>query len=144
MTKAAIRILVVDDSALYRQLVQNVLREIPGVEVVGVARSGHEALAQIEELAPDLLTLDVRMPDGDGIEVLRTLKRKRSRTKAIMLSGLTADGAQTTTDALLEGAFDFILKPSGRDVAANRAALSAELVRLQEVWCRPRESRAPV
>jgi two-component system chemotaxis response regulator CheB len=118
-----LRILVVDDSALYRQLIQNVLREVPGVQVVGMAKSGQEALSQVEELAPDLLTLDVRMPGGDGIHVLHELKKRRSKTKAIMVSSLTANGAQVTMDALLEGAFDFILKPGGPDAAANRQAL---------------------
>lgn len=127
MADEPIRILVVDDSALYRQLVRNVLREIPGVEVVGAARSGEEALQLIDELTPDLMTLDVRMPGVDGMEVLRELKRKRCRTRAIMLSSLTANGAQTTTDSLLEGAFDFILKPSGPDANANRQVLHESL-----------------
>src|SRR5271166_1591471 len=108
----ALRILVVDDSALYRQLVKNVLRDCPGVEVVGVAKGGEEALKLVGTLTPDLLTLDVRMPDMDGIEVLRELRKRRSPAKALMLSSLTANGAKVTTDALLEGAFDFILKPS--------------------------------
>ena len=119
----ALRILVVDDSALYRQLVKNVLRDCAGVEVVGVAKSGEEALQLVGELAPDLLTLDVRMPGMDGIEVLRELRRRRSPAKALMLSSLTAAGAKVTTDALLEGAFDFILKPSSADAAANRRTL---------------------
>jgi two-component system chemotaxis response regulator CheB len=118
-----LRIMIVDDSALYRQLIQNVLRDVPGVDVVGVARSGEEALERMDELAPDLLTLDVRMPGMDGIDVLREIRRRRSRTKAIMVSSFTAEGAQVTTDALMEGAFDFILKPGGPDAAANRRAL---------------------
>lgn len=127
MADEVIRILVVDDSALYRQLVRNVLRDIPGVDVVGVADSGQGALEQIESLRPDLLTLDVNMPGLNGIDVLRSLKRSRSPARAIMLSGLTAEGAQVTTDALLEGAFDFILKPSGPNAGENRATLSAAL-----------------
>lgn len=123
MAADLLRILVVDDSALYRQMISNVLRDVPGVEVAGAAKSGREALEQVDRLRPDLLTLDVRMPDGDGIDVLRELKKRRSRVKAIMVSGFTAEGAQVTTDALMEGAFDFILKPSGPDAASNRAAL---------------------
>lgn len=127
MTTPSLRLLVVDDSALYRQLVQNVLREIAGVEVVGVAKSGQEALESIGEHNPDLITLDVQMPDLNGIEVLRELKRRRSATRAIMLSSLTANGAQITTDALLEGAFDFIHKPNSADAGANRRRLAEEL-----------------
>lgn len=127
MNDRPLRLLVIDDSALYRQLVRNILREIPGVEVVGIAKSGQEALTLIAELDPDLLTLDVQMPVMDGIEVLRVLKTKRSRARAIMLSSLTANGAQITTDALLEGAFDFIHKPSGPDATGNRQTLLSEL-----------------
>jgi len=127
MNDRPLRLLVIDDSALYRQLVRNILREIPGVEVVGIAKSGQEALTLIDELDPDLLTLDVQMPVVNGIEVLRVLKSKRSRARAIMLSSLTANGAQITTDALLEGAFDFIHKPSGADATANRQTLLSEL-----------------
>jgi two-component system chemotaxis response regulator CheB len=128
LSDGVIRILVVDDSALYRQLLRNVLREIPDVEVVGTAKSGQEALDLVQEMSPDLLTLDVRMPGTDGIEVLRELKRRRSRTKAVMVSSLTADGAQVTTDALLEGAFDFIHKPSSSDANANRQSLHTALL----------------
>ncbi len=127
MSDHRLRILIVDDSSLYCQLVHNVLRELPDVNVVGTAKSGQEALELLEPLAPDLMTLDVRMPRGDGIDVLREMKKRRSRTKAIMLSSLTADGAQVTTDALMEGAFDFIQKPSGSNAAANRESLAGAL-----------------
>ena len=67
------------------------------------------------------------MPDMDGIQVLREIKRRRLRPKAIMVSSLTSEGAQVTTDALMEGAFDFILKPSGTDSEANRRQLRESL-----------------
>ena len=87
------------------------------------AKNGVEALEKIEQLDPDLLTLDVQMPDMDGIQVLQEIKRRRLRPKAIMVSSLTSEGAQVTTDALMEGAFDFILKPSSSDSLANRQQL---------------------
>jgi len=121
------RVLVVDDSALYRQTISNVLRDARDVSIIGVARDGRDALEKIERLDPDLLTLDVQMPGMDGIAVLREISRRRMRPKAIMLSSLTAEGAQVTTDALLEGAFDFILKPSGRDPQENRLRLRENL-----------------
>jgi two-component system chemotaxis response regulator CheB len=127
LPQSLLRILIVDDSALYRQLVRNVLRDVPNVEVVGLAKNGQEALELVEQLAPDLLTLDVLMPGLSGIDVLRELKQRKRPTKAIMLSSLTANGAQVTTDALLEGAFDFILKPSGSDAEQNRSALQSML-----------------
>ena len=123
MTDEPISILIVDDSALYRQSIQNVMREIPDVSVVGVARNGVEALEKIRQLDPDLLTLDVQMPDMDGIELLRAIKANGLRAAAIMVSSFTAEGAQVTTDALMEGAFDFILKPSSTDSNQNRQQL---------------------
>ena len=122
-----LRVMVVDDSALYRQLIKNVLKDIVGVEVVGVAKSGKEALSLLTELDPQLLTLDVQMPDMNGLELLRQLKMRRSPVKAIMLSSLTAEGTQVTTDALLSGAFDFIQKPNSPDAGSNRDALTQAL-----------------
>ena len=127
MTGEPTRLLVVDDSALYRQTISNVLRDAPDVSIVGVARDGKDALEKIERLDPDLLTLDVEMPGMNGIAVLREINRRRLRPKAIMVSSLTAEGAQVTTDALLEGAFDFILKPSGQDAEKNRLRLRENL-----------------
>lgn len=123
MKPAPLKILVVDDSALYRQSIHNVLREVAEVTIIGSAKNGVVALEKIDQLDPDLLTLDVRMPDMDGIELLREINRRRVRTKAIMLSSYTSEGAQLTTDALMEGAFDFILKPSTSDSAVNRQQL---------------------
>jgi two-component system chemotaxis response regulator CheB len=122
-----IRIVVVDDSALFRHLIRDVLREIPGCSIVGNAENGLRALEQISERGPDLITLDVEMPDMNGIDVLRELKRRGDSTRAIMVSRLTDAGAQITTDALLEGAFDFILKPAGKSPTENRAVLQAAL-----------------
>lgn len=118
-----LKVLIVDDSALYRQLVKNVLKEIEGVEIVGIASSGNEAIERIPELKPDLLTLDVQMPQMNGLEVLGEIKRRRLQVKAIMLSSLTTNGAQVTTDALLAGAFDFIPKPKSSDAGDNRTQL---------------------
>jgi two-component system chemotaxis response regulator CheB len=117
------KILVVDDSALYRQSIRNVIRDLANASIVGSAKNGVDALAKIEQLDPDLLTLDVQMPDMDGIQLLREIKRRRSRAKAIMVSSFTAQGASVTTAALMEGAFDFILKPSSNDSVANRRQL---------------------
>ncbi|MHC5026198.1 MAG: protein-glutamate methylesterase/protein-glutamine glutaminase [Planctomycetota bacterium] len=121
------RLLIVDDSALYRQTITNVLRNTPNVTIVGIARNGREAIDKIAELDPDLLTLDVQMPDVDGITVLREINERGLRPRAVMVSSLTSEGAQITTDALLEGAFDFILKPTGSDPQANLQRLQTEL-----------------
>lgn len=118
-----LKVMIVDDSALYRQMVKNTLRNVPDVQVIGLASTGLEALAKIPELQPDLLTLDVQMPDMNGLELLREIKKRRFGVKAIMLSSLTAQGAQVTTDALLAGAFDFIQKPNSNDAETNRKLL---------------------
>ena len=114
------RVLIVDDSALFRTILRNVLSEIPDCEVVGSVADGRTAIDKITELTPDLVTLDVEMPEFSGIEVLRELKRRRVPSQVVMVSRLTSAGAQVTTDALLEGAFDFILKPSGSSPTENK------------------------
>lgn len=127
MSEDPIRILIVDDSALYRLLLRDVLGSIAGCTVVGNAKNGTLALESIDELDPHLVTLDVEMPDMSGIDVLREMNRRGCQAKAVMVSRFTDVGAQSTTDALLEGAFDFILKPSGKDPSANKARLRGEL-----------------
>lgn len=122
-----LQVLIVDDSALFRTMLQNVLRELPAVAVCGSVSSGEQALEAVARLAPDIVTLDVEMPGLSGIDVLRELRRRRAPCRVIMVSRLTAAGAQITTDALLEGAFDFILKPSGSALAQNRQLLSDSL-----------------
>ena len=128
MPDAPVRLLIVDDSALYRLAIRHALQDLPDVTIVGVAKDGVDALHKIEEFDTDLLTLDVQMPNMNGIEVLEEMNRLRLRPKAIMVSSLTARGAQATTDALLAGAFDFILKPSSPDSAENRRMLKEALV----------------
>jgi two-component system chemotaxis response regulator CheB len=122
-----LQVLIVDDSALFRTMLQNVLRELPDVAVCGSVSSGEQALDAVARLAPDIVTLDVEMPGLSGIDVLRELRRRRAPCRVIMVSRLTAAGAQITTDALLEGAFDFILKPSGSALQQNRQILSDSL-----------------
>ena len=88
-----IRILVVDDTALYRKIVGDVLRSLPGVEVVGTAFNGQVALEKIQELRPDLVTLDLEMPQMGGVEVLRRL-RSDERTKLLPVVILTSSVEQ--------------------------------------------------
>ncbi len=118
---------MVDDSALYRQMLLTVLGRIAGVEVVGTAADGNAAVDLIERVKPDVVTLDVLMPGRDGIEVLRALKERGLSPRSIMVSSLTAQGAPTTVAALMEGAFDFILKPAGVDLHVTRDTIQGEL-----------------
>ncbi|RCS50658.1 chemotaxis response regulator protein-glutamate methylesterase [Bremerella cremea] len=108
------RVLIVDDSTLFRKVVRDALATCPGIEVIAVAADGKSALDKIEHYRPDLITLDVEMPVLNGIEVLRELHKKPQRPEVIMLSGMTDQGALCTTQALRLGAFDFVLKPSSQ------------------------------
>jgi two-component system chemotaxis response regulator CheB len=106
-----IRVLVVDDSALVRKLFGRVLSEDSGFEVA-LARNGLEALALLEEFKPDVITLDVQMPQMDGLACLDRIMVQRP-CPVVMVSSATADGADATLSALKLGAVDFVPKPTG-------------------------------
>ena len=88
-----IRVLVVDDSVVIRRLVCHALEEAPGIEVVGVAANGRIALSRITQLAPDVITLDIEMPEMDGLAMLRELRRRDGITPVVMFSTMTERGA---------------------------------------------------
>lgn len=122
-----LRCLVVDDSTIYRKVVRDVLGSLPNVEVIGVAHDGIQALERIKSYKPDLVTLDLEMPNLDGIGVLRELHSQKIDVGAIMLSAFTKRGAQTTTTALSLGAFDFILKPNTTSMEESVRHLKSDL-----------------
>jgi two-component system chemotaxis response regulator CheB len=107
-----IRVLVVDDSALMRKLISKLLESDPEIEVIGTAIDGCFALTRVEQLKPDVVTLDVDMPRMDGLTALSELVSKH-HTPVIMLSSLTTRGAALTMQALEKGAVDFVCKPTG-------------------------------
>jgi two-component system, chemotaxis family, protein-glutamate methylesterase/glutaminase len=120
-----IRVLVVDDSALMRKLIPQILVNDPKIEVVGTAMDGLIGLRKIEELRPDVVTLDLEMPRMDGIEMLRQITRKH-HVPVIVVSAHTEEGASLTLKALAFGAFDFVTKP--QEAASGRMAqIAAEL-----------------
>ena len=106
-----IRVLVVDDSALMRKLIPAILARDPSIEVVGTAMDGAFALKKIEELRPDVVTLDLEMPRMDGMETLRLIMR-RAPLPVILFSTHSKEGAYSTLKALALGAVDFIAKPT--------------------------------
>ena len=116
---APIKALVVDDTIVYRKIVGDVLREMPGVEVIGTANNGKIALSKIRSLKPDLITLDIEMPEVNGIEVLQELRDMEKPPLVIMLSTLTQKGSEMTIKALELGAFDFLPKPEDGKMADN-------------------------
>lgn len=123
-----IRILVVDDSVVIRRLLAETLAEDPGLEVVGTASDGRLGLAKIEQLHPDIVTLDVEMPVMDGLETLRELRKLYPRLPVVMFSTLAEHGASATLDALSLGASDYATKPSNLGGAAAMQAVRAELI----------------
>ena len=123
-----LRVLVVDDTIMYRKVVGDILAEMPGVEVVGTANNGKIALTRVASLKPDLITLDVEMPVMDGLETLQEIQKSFPDVGVIMLSNLTKRGSEITMKALEMGAFDFIPKPEGEAMQANVQTLKAALL----------------
>ncbi|MFP3906706.1 MAG: chemotaxis response regulator protein-glutamate methylesterase [Acidimicrobiales bacterium] len=104
--------LIVDDAVVIRRLVSDVLGGVRTIEVVGTARNGRLALAKLPQLDPDLVILDVEMPEMDGIETLTALRELRPRLPVIMFSTLTEQGTAITLEALMRGANDYVPKPA--------------------------------
>ncbi len=119
-----IRVLVVDDDTLMREVLKALLRD-EEFQVVGEAKDGQSALAQIERMQPDLVCLDVNMPGMSGIDVLKAIKTRFADCKVVMISGDTS--MATVREAMGYGAVGFIVKPfkAGRVGAALRAAMRA-------------------
>jgi two-component system, chemotaxis family, protein-glutamate methylesterase/glutaminase len=122
---APVKVLVIDDSALMRKLIPQILERDPSIEVVGTAIDGEFGLRKLQELKPDVVTLDLEMPRMDGMETLRQIMR-RFKVPVIIVSAHTTEGASATFKALGLGAFDFVAKP--RDSASSRMEeIAAEL-----------------
>ena len=136
------RVLVVDDTIAYRTIVTKVLAEIPGVEVVGTASNGSLALSRIKSLKPDLLTLDIEMPEMSGLDVLEAIKRDSLNVGAIMVSSLTKKGGELTIRALELGAFDFITKPDAGSAQDNANLIKMALGKLIKAYADQLEIRA--
>jgi len=122
-----IRVLVVDDSALMRKLIPQILARDNTIEVVGTAMDGEFGLKKIEDLRPDVVTLDLEMPRMDGMEALRQITKKH-KVPVIIVSALSTEGAAATFKALSLGALDFVAKP--RDAAsAHMNEIAEDLIK---------------
>ncbi|MGE0441601.1 MAG: chemotaxis response regulator protein-glutamate methylesterase [Gemmatimonadales bacterium] len=109
---AKIRVLVVDDAVVVRRILTEALAADSSIEVVGVAANGRIALQRIPQVNPDVVTLDVEMPELDGLATLREIRKTWPRLPVIMFSTLTERGAATTLEALSAGASDYVTKPA--------------------------------
>ncbi|MGC8462080.1 MAG: chemotaxis-specific protein-glutamate methyltransferase CheB [Acidimicrobiales bacterium] len=124
-----IRVLVVDDSVVVRRLVTDSLESDPDITVVAAAANGKIALSRLEQVAPDLVVLDIEMPELDGLATLSALRATHPTLPVIMFSTLTERGAAATFDALVRGASDYVTKPANvGGVTAARQRIHDELV----------------
>ncbi len=124
---SSIKVLVIDDSSVIRNIIKDALSKAPNIEVVGEAEDPLVARELIKKLNPDILTLDVEMPKMDGITFLANLMRLRPMP-VIMLSTLTTKGADITLQALELGAIDFIAKPSVQELLATKDSFKENLI----------------
>ncbi|ETR73050.1 MAG: Chemotaxis response regulator protein-glutamate methylesterase [Candidatus Magnetoglobus multicellularis str. Araruama] len=127
-------ILIVDDSLIFRKIVQKCLEGEDDIQVIGSVRNGVKAIAFIKQQRPDLITLDIEMPEMNGIQTLNAVQELNANNEAlppigvIMLSAFTKKGADITIKALESGAFDFITKPEGNDQQKNYSTLRRQLL----------------
>ena len=133
-----IKVLVVDDSALMRSLISKMIETQEDMTVVGTAMNGKFALNKIPVLNPDIIILDLEMPEMNGIEFLKERNQRGINTPVIILSSIAEKGAKITFEALSNGASDFITKPSG-SVSHNITDVSAQLTSLIRVYTGRRE-----
>jgi two-component system chemotaxis response regulator CheB len=108
-----IKVLVVDDSALMRKIISDMINNEENMEVIDIARDGEDFLNKLSKINPDVITLDVEMPKIDGITALKEMKKKNINIPVIIISGISKKSAELTMECLEAGAFDFIPKPSG-------------------------------
>lgn len=135
------RVLVVDDAVVSRKLVTDALTGLPEVEVVGSAGGGRMALLRIRDLQPDVVTLDIEMPDMNGLDVLRELRTAGLTADVIVISALSRTGGDLTVKALSLGAFDFVTKPTDANFAASCERLRQDLAPRLQAWRQRREIR---
>jgi two-component system chemotaxis response regulator CheB len=135
----SIRLLIADDSLFIRISIPRLLQQEKDIVVVGTAANGKEAVNLVKELKPDVVTLDVIMPEMNGLEALKEIMRIRP-TSVVMLSAVTRRGAKATIEALTSGAIDFIAKPSGKVDPSTIGQIRDQLVQKirMAAKCHPR------
>ncbi len=148
MNPEPLRVLIVDDSRIFRAALQEALEGRPGIRVVGSVWSGEKALEFLRLSPPDLVTLDVNMPGRGGLETLTDIQEVNASRPGqppigvVLVSALTSRGAATTVEGLQRGAFDFIRKPDGPDEKANAALLQQQLFEKIDLFAQRRARRS--
>lgn len=133
-----IRVLIVDDAVVMRRLIATVLEDDPELEVAGIAPNGKIALARIPQVNPDVVTLDVEMPEMNGLETIQEIRKVYPRLPVIMFSTMTRKGAVETVEALARGATDYVTKPANiGSVSEGMERLRIELIPKIKSYARP-------
>ena len=130
-----IKVLIVDDSALMRSLIGKIVDGTAGLTVADKAMNGRFALQKLDRVQPDIIVLDLEMPEMNGIEFLRERKKLKIDIPVIILSSIAKEGARVTMDCLDLGASDFVTKPSGSE-SANLATVASQLVEFLQAYGR--------
>jgi two-component system, chemotaxis family, protein-glutamate methylesterase/glutaminase len=139
-----IRVLITDDSTVIRKLVSDALSGDPALEIVGLASNGKIALAKIPQVNPDVITLDIEMPEMDGLTTLKEIRKTYPKLPVIMFSTLTEKGAVATINALSLGATDYVTKPANvGSVTAAIQTVRDSLIPKIKTFCRWEEPAAP-
>lgn len=132
-----IRVLVVDDAVVMRRIISDVIASDASLELAGVAANGRIALQKIAQTMPDIVTMDVEMPEMDGVMTVREIRKLHPKLPVIMFSTLTRRGAETTIDALSAGATDYVTKPANvGSVGESINRLRADLIPRIKLHCR--------
>ncbi len=128
--------MIVDDSVVVRKVLTNVLSSDPELALAGWASNGRLALAKLQTLRPDIILLDIEMPEMNGLETIPGIRKILPHTPIIMFSTLTERGAEATLDALALGASDYLAKPSNENMAATTEAIRRDLIPKIKALCR--------
>ena len=127
VVEGRIKVLIVDDSALMRRALKEIIMTDSSLEVVGTARDGQDAIEKVHDLNPDVVTMDINMPVMDGLTSMQHILSDYPEMPVLMVSSITEEGALTTFEALELGAFDYVLKPSGT-VSSNIHIVGREII----------------
>ena len=122
-----IKVFVIDDSPIYREVMKNIIESDPDLEYVGFAANGAIAVKKLDLLNPDIITLDIEMPEMNGIDTLRYIMKNNPKP-VIMVSSFTCAGADITLQALEIGAVDYIQKPEDNELEYNLNFLRSTLL----------------